>query len=318
MSDSGTGPVTIALAESVFGNLPKELRDDIFIKALTHSKRVTLLLLPQGQLTLVEKILAEFANDNDGATESASTATTPPTTMRDTTTLKLLQGLPSTCRELYRETKTYFYRDNAFTLKPAKRTPAVDEEDDEAGADEDEEDDEAGADEDPDAVLSKMWTALVQGPGRKNLEKISDLHLEGLGLILLDTVEKGDLVGLGQRLQEIRERLAVDPKTKKAARLTADISFDRMDFPAPPGGLLPTILRVSVSVPVGGSKEEVQDAVRMAVGWLWDDLEAARWEDGAPDLDMWAILANYGCLQTFEGEVKSRVEELAWARVPSP
>ncbi|KAI6829443.1 hypothetical protein KC340_g8666 [Hortaea werneckii] len=306
MSDSGTGPVTIALAESVFGNLPKELRDEIFIKALTHSKRVTLLLLPLGQLTLVEKILAEFANDNDGTTESVSSATTPATTVRDTTTLKLLQGLPSTCRELYRETKTYFYRDNAFTVKPAKRTPAVDEEDD-----------EAGADEDPDAVLSKMWTALVQGPGRKNLEKISDLHLEGLGLILLDTAEKGDLVGLGQRLQEIRERLAVHPKTGKAARLTADIIFDRTDFPAPPGGLLPTILRVSVSVPVGGSKEEVQDAVRMAVGWLWDDLEAARWEDGAPDLDMWAILANYGCLQTFEGEVKSRVEELAWARVPS-
>ncbi|KAI6911481.1 hypothetical protein KC318_g6099 [Hortaea werneckii] len=305
-SGSGTSPVTTALAESVFGNLPKELRDDIFIKALTHSKRVTLLLLPQGQLTLVEKILAEFDNGNDSATESVSSATTPATTVRDTTTLTLLQGLPSTCRELYRETKTYFYRDNAFTVKPAKRTPAVDEEDD-----------EAGADEDPDAVLSKMWTALVQGPGRKNLERISDLHLEGLGLILLDTVEKGDLVGLGQRLQEIRERLAVHPKTGKAARLTADISFDRMDFPAPPGGLLPTILRVSVSVPVGGSKVEVQDAVRMAVGWLWDDLEAARWEDGAPDLDMWAILANYGCLKTFEDEVKSRVEELAWARVPS-
>ncbi|KAI7212880.1 hypothetical protein KC333_g6872 [Hortaea werneckii] len=306
MSTSGTHPVTTALAESVFGNLPKELRDDIFIKALTHSKRVTLLLLPQGQLTLVEKILAESDNNNSGAAESASTTTIPATPRRDITTLRLLQGLPSTCRELYRETKTYFYRDNAFTVKPVRRTPAVDEEDD-----------DAGADEDPDAVLSRMWTALVQGPGRKNLEKISDLHLEGLGLILLDTVEKGDLVGLGQRLQEIRERLAVHPKTGEAARLTVDISFDRMDFPAPPGGLLPTILRVSVSVPVGGSKEEVQDAVRMAVGWLWDDLEAARWEDGAPDLDMWAILANYGCLQTFEGEVKSRVEELAWARVPS-
>ena len=302
-----TGPVTTALAESIFGELPKELRDDIFSKALTHSKRVTLLLLPQGQLTLVEKILAESDNDDGNATESASTTTTTPVTiLRETTTLKLLQGLPSTCREVYRETKTYFYRDNVFTVKLAQRTPAVDEEDD-----------DAGADEDPDAVLSRMWTALVQGPGRKNLEKISDLHLEGLGLILLDTVEKGDLVGLGRRLQEIRERLAVHPKTGKAARLTVDISFDRMDFPAPPGGLLPTILRVSVSVPVGGSKEEVQDAVRRAVGWLWDDLEAARWEDDAPDLDMWAILANYGCLLTFEGEVKSRVEELAWARVPS-
>ncbi|KAI7235785.1 hypothetical protein KC330_g4084 [Hortaea werneckii] len=298
---------TIALAESVFGKLPTELRDDIFSKAFTHSKRVTLLLLPQGRLTLVEKILAESDNDDGNAAESASTTTIPATPRRDTTTLKLLQGLPSTCRELYRETKTYFYRDNAFTVKPARRTPAVDEEDD-----------DAGADEDPDAVLSRMWTALVQGPGRKNLEKISDLHLEGLGLILLDTVEKGDLVGLGQRLKEIQERLAIHPKTEKAARLTVDISFDRMDFPAPPGGLLPTILRVSVSVPVGGSKEEVQDAVRMAVGWLWDDLEAARWEDGAPDLDMWTILANYGCLKTFEDEVKLRVEELAWARVPSP
>ncbi|KAI7151786.1 hypothetical protein KC349_g9319 [Hortaea werneckii] len=298
---------TIALADSVFGKLPTELRDDIFSKALTHSKRVTLLLLPQGRLTLVEKILAESDNDDGDAAESASTTTIPATPRRDTTILKLLQGLPSTCREVYRETKTYFYRDNAFTVKPARRTPAADEEDD-----------DAGADEDPDAVLSRMWTALVQGPGRKNLKKISDLHLEGLGLILLDTVEKGDLVGLGQRLKEIRERLAVHPKTGKAARLTVDISFDRMDFPAPPGGLLPTILRVSVSVPVGGSKEEVQDAVRMAVGWLWDDLEAARWEDGAPDLDMWTILANYGCLKTFEDEVKLRVEELAWARVPSP
>ncbi|KAI7189375.1 hypothetical protein KC316_g5384 [Hortaea werneckii] len=298
---------TIALAESVFGKLPTELRDDIFSKALTHSKRVTLLLLPQGRLTLVEKILAESDNDDGDAAESASTTTIPATPRRDTTTLKLLQGLPSTCRELYCETKTYFYRDNAFTVKPARRTPAVDEEDD-----------DAGADENPDAVLSRMWTALVQGPGRKNLEKISDLHLEGLGLILLDTVEKGDLVGLGQRLKEIQERLAIHPKTGKAARLTVDITFDRMDFPAPPGGLLPTILRVSVSVPVGGSKEEVQDAVRMAVGWLWDDLEAARWEDGAPDLDMWTILANYGCLKTFEDEVKLRVEELAWARVSSP
>ncbi|GAB1744742.1 hypothetical protein NU219Hw_g2416t1 [Hortaea werneckii] len=298
---------TIALAESVFGKFPKELRDDIFSKALTHSKRVTLLLLPQGQLTLVEKILAESDNDNGDAAESASTTTTPATTTRDTTTLKLLQGLPSTCREVYRETKTYFYRDNAFTVKLARRTPDVDEEDD-----------DAGADEDPDAVLSRMWTALVQGPGRKNVEKISDLHLEGLGLILLDMVEKGDLVGLGRRFQEIRERLAVHPKTGKAARLTAEISFDRMDFPAPPGGLLPTILRVSVSVPVGGSKEEVQRAVSRAVEWLWDDLEAARWEDDAPDLDMWTILANYDCLRAFEGEVKSRVEELAWARVPSP
>ncbi|KAI7539773.1 hypothetical protein KC331_g9552 [Hortaea werneckii] len=298
---------TAALAESVFGKLPKELRDDFFSKALMHSKRVTLVLLPQGQLTLVEKMLAESDNENGGATESASATTIPAALRRDTTTLKLLQGLPSTCREVYRETKTYFYRDNAFTVKPARRTPDVDEEDD-----------DAGADEDPEAVLSRMWTALVQGPGRKNLEKISDLHLEGLGLILLDTVAKGDLVGLGQRLKEIRERLAVHPKTRKAARLTVDIRFDRMDFPAPPGGFLPTILRVSVSVPVGGSKEEVQDAVRMAVGWLWDDLEAARWEDGAPDLDMWTILANYGCLKTFEDEVKLRVEELAWARVPSP
>ncbi|KAI7322839.1 hypothetical protein KC315_g8691 [Hortaea werneckii] len=307
MSTGGarTQTVTPALAESVFGKLPKELQDDIFSKALTHSKRVTLLLLPQGQLTLVEKILAEPENDDGSATESASSVTTAATTMRDTTTLKLLQGLPRTCREVYRETKTYFYRDNAFTVKLARRTPDVDEEDD-----------DAGEDEDPNAVLSRMWTALVQGPGRKNLEKISDLHLEGLGLILLDTVEKGDLVGLGRRLQEIRERLAVHPKTKKAARLTVDVSFDRMDFPAPPGGLLPTILRVSVSVPVGGSKEEVKDAVRMAVGWLWDDLEAARWEDDAPDLDMWTILANYHCLRVFEDEVKLRVEELAWARVP--
>ncbi|KAI7082973.1 hypothetical protein KC356_g7933 [Hortaea werneckii] len=277
--------VTAALAESVFGKLPKELQDDIFSKALTHSKRVTLLLLPHGQLTLVEKILAESNNDDGGATESTSSTPAPATTLRDTTTLKLLQGLPRTWQ----------------------RTPDVDEEDD-----------DAGEDEDPNAVLSRIWTALVQGPGRKNLEKISDLHLEGLGLILLDTVEKGDLVGLGRRLQEIRERLAVHPKTKKAARLTVDISFDRMDFPAPPGGLLPTILRVSVSVPVGGSKEQVKDAVRMAVGWLWDDLEAARWEDDAPDLDMWTILANYHCLRVFEDEVKLRVEELAWARLPGP
>ncbi|KAI6818590.1 hypothetical protein KC332_g10922 [Hortaea werneckii] len=307
MSTDGSGPVTTALAESVFGNLPKELRDDIFSKALTHSKRVTLVLLFQGQLTLVEKILAESDNDDGGAAQSTSSTTTPATIMRDTTTLKLLQGLPSTCREVYRETKTYFYRDNAFTVKLATRTPDVDEEDD-----------DAGTDEDPNAVLSRMWTALVQGPGRKNLEKISDLHLEGLGLILIDTVEKGDLVGLGQRLKEIRERLAVHPRTGKAARLTVDISFDRMDFPAPPGGLLPTILRVSVSVPVGGSKEEVKDAVSMGMGWLWDDLEAARWEDGAPDPDMWAIIANYHCLQVFEDEVKLRVEEVAWARVPSP
>ncbi|KAI7469912.1 hypothetical protein KC351_g12928 [Hortaea werneckii] len=307
MSTDGSGPVTTALAESVFGNLPKELRDDIFSKALTHSKRVTLVLLPQGQLTLVEKILAESDNDDGGAAQSTSSTTTPATIMRDTTTLKLLQGLPSTCKEVYRETKTYFYRDNAFTVKLATRTPDVDEEDD-----------DAGTDEDPNTVLSRMWTALVQGPGRKNLEKISDLHLEGLGLILLDTVEKGDLVGLGQRLKEIRQRLAVHPRTGKAARLTVDISFDRMDFPAPPGGLLPTILRVSVSVPVGGSKEEVKDAVSMGMGWLWDDLEAARWEDGAPDLDMWAIIANYHCLQVFEDEVKLRVEEVAWARVPSP
>ncbi|KAI7264293.1 hypothetical protein KC345_g8875 [Hortaea werneckii] len=299
--------VTTALAESAFGKLPKELWDDIFSKALTHSKRVTLLLLPQGQLTLVEKILAESDNDDGGAAQSTSSTTTPASIMRDTTTLKLLQGLPSTCREVHRETKTYFYRNNAFTVKLAKRTPDVDEEDD-----------DAGTDEDPNAVLSRMWTALVQGPGRKNLEKVSDLHLEGLGLILLDTVERGDLVGLGQRLQEIRERLAVHPRTGKAARLTVDISFDRMDFSAPPGGLLPTILGVSVSVPVGGSKEEVKDAVSMGMGWLWDDLEAARWEDGAPDLDMWAIIANYHCLRVFEDEVKLRVEEIACTRVPGP
>ncbi|KAI7165903.1 hypothetical protein KC343_g2405 [Hortaea werneckii] len=299
--------VTTAPAESAFGKLPKELWDDIFSKALTHSKRVTLLLLPQGQLTLVEKVLAESDNDDGGAAESTSSTTTPATTVRDTTTLKLLQGLPSTCREVYRETKTYFYRDNAFTVKQLKRTPAYGEEEE-----------EAGTDEDPHAVLSRMWTALVQGPGRTNLEKISDLHLEGLGLILLDTTEKGDLVGLGQRLKEIRERLAVRPRTGKAARLTVEISFDQMDFPAPPGGLLPTILRVAVCVPVGGSKEEVKDAVSMAMGSLWDDLEAARWEDGAPDLDMWAIIANYDCLRLFEDEVKLRVEEIAWARVPSP
>ncbi|KAI6855912.1 hypothetical protein KC343_g2441 [Hortaea werneckii] len=299
--------VTTALAESAFGKLPKELWDDIFSKALTHSKRVILLLLPQGQLTLVEKILAESNNDNSGAAESTCSTTTPATTVRDTTTLMLLQGLPSTCREVYRETKTYFYRDNAFTVKQLKRTQAYDEEEE-----------EAGTDEDPHAVLSRIRTALVQGPGRTNLEKISDLHLEDLGLVLLDTTEKGDVVGLGQRLKEIRERLAVHPRTGKAARLTVEISFDRMDFPAPPGGLLPTILRVSVSVPVGGSKEEVKDAVSMGMGWLWDDLEAARWEDGAPDLDMWAIIANYDCLRAFEDEVKLRVEEIAWARVASP
>lgn len=299
--------VTTALAESAFGKLPKELWDDIFSKALTHSKRVILLLLPQGQLTLVEKILAESNNDNSGAAESTCSTTTPATTVRDTTTLMLLQGLPSTCREVYRETKTYFYRDNAFTVKQLKRTQAYDEEEE-----------EAGTDEDPHAVLSRIRTALVQGPGRTNLEKISDLHLEDLGLVLLDTTEKGDVVGLGQRLKEIRERLAVHPRTGKAARLTVEISFDRMDFPAPPGGLLPTILRVSVSVPVGGSKEEVKDAVSMGMGWLWDDLDAARWEDGAPDLDMWAIIANYDCLRAFEDEVKLRVEEIAWARVASP
>ncbi|KAI7372770.1 hypothetical protein KC336_g20574, partial [Hortaea werneckii] len=139
MSTGGTRnqTVTPALAESVFGKLPKELQDDIFSKALTHSKRVNLLLLPQGQLTLVEKILAESNNDDGGAAESTSSTTTPATTVRVTTTLRLLQGLPSTCREVYRETKTYFYRDNAFTVKLARRTPDVDEEDDDAGEDED-------------------------------------------------------------------------------------------------------------------------------------------------------------------------------------